>query len=147
MWPDDPITIFAGSLPGEPIESREDNGEAGFGLLDTVIALAAVSTLLALLPHAVLGSGELIAKAEAGVGAAQAMRMVAASELAAGQGPAVRVGQMGGRSWRAVTRTAEVGRRDEDAGHMLALETTALTIALDADRTVTIEALTVGREP
>ncbi len=147
MWPDDPITIFAGSVPSQPVEPARDDAEAGFGLLDTVIALATVSALLAIMPHAVLGSGELIARAEAGVDAAQAMRVLAASELAGGPAPAVRLGQEGGRSWRAVTRMAEMGRGDEDAEPMLALETTALTIALDAGRTVTIEALIVERDP
>lgn len=146
MWPDEPITIFTGPAPNMPAVSEKDGSDAGFGLLDTVIALAAVSTLLAIMPHAVLGSGELVARAEAGVGATQAMRMAAASELAEGQDATVRLGQAGGRTWRAVSRTVEVAR-GEDADHPMALQTTSLVIALDAGRTVTIEGLMVGREP
>jgi hypothetical protein len=146
MWPEDPITIFGGPWARAAPPATDNDGEAGFGLIDTLIALAAVSTLLAIMPHAVLGSGQLIARSEAGIGAAQTLRMVVATELSAGQATAVRLGQVAGRSWRASTRTVELARAGETQAETV-LETTLLTIALDAGRTVTIEGLSVGREP
>ena len=121
------------------------DSEAGFTLIDSLVAVATLSAMTALLPQAIVTARQMSSETASLVSA----RLVADSVLAdlarssphAGQ----QTGATDGHSWRVETKIREAGLTSgSEDGSSPALFTTRISIQVSGNRTLVVERLSYG---
>jgi len=119
---------------------RKADREAGFTLVDSLVAVATLSAMTALLPQAIVTARQLSAETGSLIGARLAADSLLADIARDDTRTGRRVGTVDGHNWRADTQIREAGVAEGDE----ALYSTRLVVEISGQRTIVIERLTFG---